>query len=166
LVAFLKSFSQRIASEVMAMKAQFITNSMRIGSVARDYVRLVYENQKCSTAHTRPKTPAAQEVLEFFEDHDRPLQVDPIVLIKRLVRVLTEGLRDMPNLLADDNGRIDGSRLYRGCRVRLRGVPERQFIVREIFWDCEEVRIKEIGQDRLFYLVPWDCLETVREHTG
>ena len=144
------------------MKAQFITNSMRMGSVARDYVRLVCENQKSSTAHTQPKAPAAHEVLEFFEDQDRSLPVDSIVPIKRLVMVLTEGLCGVPDLLTDDNGRTDGSRLYRGCRVRLRGIPERTFVVKKVFWDFGEARIKEIGRDAE-YVVPWDCLEFTQQ---
>jgi hypothetical protein len=79
------------------------------------------------------------------------------------VRVLTESLRGTPNVVADDEGRIEVANLYRGCRVRLRGIPERQFTIIDIYWDYGEVRIKEIGQDRMFYLVPWDCLEIVRE---
>lgn len=148
------------------MKARFLVRSMTTGQVATDFIRLVHANQNPSTADTRPKAPEANEVLESFEGQDRSVPVDPIVPIKRLVMVLTEGLRGMPDLLADDSGRIDGSRLYKGCRVRLRGIPERQFVIRDIYWDYGEVRIKEIGQDRLFYLVPWDCLEIVREHTG
>ncbi|MGO9569307.1 MAG: hypothetical protein ACLP5H_17360 [Desulfomonilaceae bacterium] len=145
------------------MKAQLITNSMRMGSVARDYLRLVHANQNPSTADTQPKAPAAHEVLGFFEDQDLSLRVDPAVPIKLLVRVLTESLRGTPSLATDDNRRIEGANLFKGCRVRLRGIPERQFVIRDIYWDYGEVRIKEMGQDRLFYLVPWDCLEIIQE---
>ena len=79
------------------------------------------------------------------------------VPIKPLVIVLTEGLLGIPNLVADADGRIDGSRLYRGCRVWLRGIPERQFIVRAIFWDEGEARVRELGTE-IEYLLPWDCL--------
>jgi hypothetical protein len=139
------------------MKARFLVRSMTTGQVATDFIRLVNANQNRSTADTQPKAPAAQEVLEFFEGQDRSVPVDPIVPIKRLVMVLTEGLRGMPDLLADDSGRIEGAGLYRGLKVRLRGIPERKFIISDIFWEYEEARVREIGTN-IEYLLPWDCL--------
>ncbi len=76
--------------------------------------------------------------------------------------VLTESLQGTPNLVGDNNGRIDGARLFRGCRVRLRGIPERTFVVKKIFWDFGEARIREIG-GAAEYVVPWDCLELCKE---
>lgn len=141
------------------MKARLLRNSLQSGHVARDYIRLVTENSSCSTADVRQTAQLVHEVLGFLETHERPIPVEPAVPIKSLILVLTESLRGTRNLTTGDEARIDGANLYRGCRVRLRGIPERQFIVHEIYWDYEEVRIKEIGQDRLFYLVPWDCLQ-------
>lgn len=145
------------------MKARFLVRSMTTGHVATDYLRLVHANQNPSTADTRPKAPAAHEVLEFFDDQDRSLPVDPVVPIQRLVRVLTEGLQGTPNLVANDNGRMDGARLYRGCKVRLRGIPERQFIIRDIYWDYKEARVSEIGTDDVEYVLPWDCFRFLDE---
>ena len=46
--------------------------------------------------------------------------------------------------------------------MRLVGIPERQFIIREIFWDYEEVRLGAPGTNTE-YVVPWDCLELDEE---
>jgi len=51
-----------------------------------------------------------------------------------------------------------GARLFKGCRVKLVGVPQRRFVVDDIFWDYEAVRLRELGCD-IEYVVPWDCVE-------
>jgi hypothetical protein len=145
------------------MKARLLRNSLQSGNVARDYIRLVTENNNCSASDVRPAAQLAHEVLGFLEAYERPIPVESVVPIKSLITVLTESLRGTPSLATDDNRRIEGANLFKGCRVRLRGIPERQFVIRDIYWDYGEVRIKEIGQDRLFYLVPWDCLEIIQE---
>jgi hypothetical protein len=145
------------------MKARLLRNSLKSGHVASDYIRLVTKNKNYSASDVRPVVQLAHAVLESFEDQSRSIPDDPVVPIKNLITVLSESLRRTASMAADDEGRTEGANLYRGCRVRLRGIPERQFVIHEIFWDCGEVRIKEIGRDRLFYLVPWDCLEMAEE---
>lgn len=147
------------------MKAQLLRNSLQSGHVARDYIRFVTENNKYSKSDVRATERLARGMLEFLEAQERPILDDPVVPIKNLITVLTESLRRTGSMAADDEGRTEGANLYRGCRVRLRGIPERQFVIYEILWDYGEVRIKELGQERLFYLVPWDCLEIIREQT-
>jgi len=144
------------------MKARLFTNSMQSGHVARDYIRLVREGHNSLTADTRPDGKAARAVLESFEDQNQSIPADPVVPIKPLVRILTESLRGTPNLVADDDGRMDGARLFKGCKVQLRGIPERQFIIRDIYWDYEETRVSEIGTD-VEYVLPWDCLRLSEE---
>ena len=101
------------------MKARLLSNSMRSGHVARDFIALAHVNPNSSTPDIRPKTPAAHYVLDSFEDRNRPFPDEPGP-IKRLVRVLTGGLQGIPNLLAGDNGKTNGARLFKGCPVRLR----------------------------------------------
>jgi hypothetical protein len=162
-VGSLKSFSQRIASEVMAMKARLLATAITTGHVAADFIRMVHANQNPSAADKPPQAPAAHAVLELFDDQDRSLPVDPVVPIKRLVRVLTEGLRGMPNLVGDDDGTISGARLFKGCKVRLRGIPERQFIIHDIYWDYQEVRVRQLGSSSVEYVLPWYCLRLSEE---
>jgi hypothetical protein len=138
------------------MRARLARNWMQLGHIARDYIRMVEESQNSSTANPKSEGRAAHTILESLEDQDRSLPVDPVVPIKSLVTVLTESLQGMP--VADTDGGISGARLYRGCPVRLRGLPERRFIIRDIYWDCEEVRVLELGTE-VYYLVPWDCLQ-------
>jgi hypothetical protein len=145
------------------MKARLFANTMHGGHVARDYIRLVQRSHSSTGLRVPPNRQTAHAVLESFGDQDRAHELDPVVPIKSLIPVLTESLRGTPGPRNDDEDGIEGANLYRGCRVRLRGISDRQFVVREIFWDYGEVRIKEIGQDRMFYLVPWDCLEIVSE---
>jgi hypothetical protein len=63
----------------------------------------------------------------------------------------------------DRNGdREIGPRLYKGCAVKLVGVPERAFYVDEVFWEFEEVRIIEPATG-IGYVVPWNCLRLAEE---
>jgi len=146
------------------MKARLLTNSMLAGNASRDYLRLVYEGQKSSTPEIRLKCPAAHDLLDSFEEYCKPFVEQPVIPIKRLVSGLNESLQGVPSLLTDKDGNISGAGLFKGCKARLRGIPERLFIVCEIYWDYEEVRIKEIGGDTdgdIQYVVPWDCLEVI-----
>ena len=138
------------------MKARLFTNFMRSGHIARDFIQLALADPNSAPCNARPNEKAACAVLESLEDQDRSLPVDPVVPIKSLVIVLTESLQGIP--VADTDGGISGARLYRGCPVRLRGLPERRFIIRDIYWDYEEVRVLELGTE-VYYLVPWDCLQ-------
>lgn len=159
--ASLKSFSQRNISEVMAMKARLLTSAITTGHVATDYLRLVLANQNPSTADTLPQAHAAHLVLESFKDLNTPPPDESAPPVKSLTMALTRDLRGIPGLSVGDCNEI-GARLFRGCRVRLRGIPERTFVVKKIFWDFGEARIKEIGRDTE-YAVPWDCLELCKE---
>jgi hypothetical protein len=158
-----QSFLERFLLEETTMKARLLTTEIKTGQVARDFIHLASENQDRSRNDTGSEFRPAHAVLESFEDQSRSIPADSIVPIKRLVKVLTESLQGMPGLVTDD-GRTSGARLFRGLKVRLRGIPERQFIIRDIYWDFGEARIKEIGADT-FYLVPWDCLEIIQEQT-
>jgi hypothetical protein len=162
LVAPQRSFLKRHLSEERTMKARLLKNSLQNGHIARDYIRLVQRNQGLSTADVAPEENAAHAVLESFEHQDRSTPADSIVPIKPLVRGLTESLRGTSNLVADDKCRIDGASLYRGCPVQIVGIPERLFIVRDVYWDYAEVRIKQKGKSTE-YVLPWDCLRFVEE---
>jgi hypothetical protein len=144
------------------MKALLLRNALQSGNVASDYIRLVTENDKCAISDVQAASRPARAVLEFFDDHNKSLSLEPVVPFKSLITALTEDLREMSHLIADNDTRMDGASLYKGCRVLLRGIPERQFVIHEILWDYKEARIKEIGQDT-WYLVPWDCLEVLQE---
>ena len=100
--------------------------------------------------------------LESFRDYNKPLLEESAPPVKNLVTVLNRGLQGMPELLVDEQGRMSGARLYVGCPVRVVGIPERKFFIREIFWDYEEARIHEIGT-HIEYVFPWDCLEFPQE---
>ncbi len=143
------------------MKARLLTNAMQLGHVSRDCIRLVREDHHPSTPILRPHAQRAVDVLESFQDTNSLPPADPAVPVRRLVRVLTEGLRGTLSRLPEDS-RIEGARLFRGCRVRLAGIPERVFVVVDFDWDRGEVRIKELGGGTQ-YLLPWDCLEFVEE---
>jgi len=138
------------------MKARLVSNSITTGNIANDFIRSVQENRNSLTPDG-PHAPAADEVLESFRGHCKPPSTEPVLPIKALVKVLTDRLQGMPGRSADGNGKIDGSQLFKGCRVRLRGISERQFIIRDVFWDYEEARIREIGT-KIEYVLPWDCL--------
>jgi hypothetical protein len=144
------------------MRARLVTNLMLGGHVARDFINLAAAKPHAISPDIPPKEPAAHDILDFFEDRDTPF-LDEAVPIRKLVRVLTESLNGTPP--ADDAGRTIGARLFRGCKVRLRGIPDRLFIIRDIYWDYGEVKVKEIGSDTS-YLVPWDCLKIVTEQEG
>ncbi len=95
-----------------------------------------------SETPNRPWSQAAHDVLESFRDHNEPIPEEPAPPVKCLVRALNRGLQGMPELLADEQGRMSGARLYVGCPVRVVGIPERKFFIREIFWDYGEARIR------------------------
>ena len=124
------------------MKARLLTNELQSGHIARDFIHLALGHHNSTPRGATPVGKAAHVLLESFEDHDRPHLPEPVIPIKRLVKVMTEGLQGMPNLSVDGEGRIEGAKLYRGCKVRLRGIPERRFIIYEIYWDYEEVRVR------------------------
>jgi hypothetical protein len=142
-------------------KAQLLYNAISTGHLARDYLRDVQQIRNPSTTDTPPKGQGAQAVLESYYEHHKSLPDDPPPPVKGLVTVLTEGLRDTSGP-ASENGAILSERLFKGCPVRLRGVPERRFIVVYIYWDIQEVRIGEpvTGME---YVVPWDCLRFIEK---
>ena len=142
------------------MKARLLANAITTGHVARDYIRLVREHHESAT-DTGPLTRPAHELLESFRDNDGQLPSDPDVPVKGLVKVLTEGLRGTLNP-PGGNRKVDASGLFRGCRVRLAGIPERLFVIVDFDWDRGEVRIKEVGGTGR-YVLPRDCLEFVEE---
>jgi hypothetical protein len=137
------------------MKARLLSTAIRTGHAALDFIRLAQRNDHSSASAARPKAQLANAILESLDDQDRTLP-DFAVPIKRLVTVLTESLHGMP--LDNPGDRIEGAKLYRGCKVQLRGIPERRFIIRDIYWDDQEVRVKELGAE-IYYLLPWDCIE-------
>lgn len=139
------------------MRTRLFASAMGTGHVARDYIRLVHQTRTSSAGDSPPRGPGAQEVLGSFEDHYRPIPVEPGPPVKTLVTILTRDLQGIPSQPSGDRNEI-GARLFRGCRVRMIGIPERHFVVHEVFWDYGEVRIKEVGRDTQ-YVVPWDCLE-------
>ncbi len=143
------------------MKALLLSNAMTTGHAARNYIELVRQVHNSETPN-RPWSQGANEVLESFRDHNKPIREESAPPVKRLVRALNRGLQGMPELLADNQGRMSGARLYVGCPVRVIGIPERKFFIREIFWDYEEARIHEIGT-HIEYVFPWDCLEFPQE---
>ncbi len=140
------------------MKARLLANAITTGHAARDYIRLVREHHESAT-DTRPLVRPAHDLLESFQDNNGLPPAAPVVPVRRLVRVLTEGLRGTLSRLPEDR-RIEGARLFRGCRVRLAGIPERVFVIVDFDWDRGEVRIKEVGGTGR-YVLPWDCLEFV-----
>ncbi len=142
------------------MKARLLTISLNAGHVARDFIRLVRENHESAT-DTRPLARPAKELLESFRDNNRLAPADPVVPVKGLVTVLTEGLRGTLNR-SRGTRKVDPSGLFRGCRVRLAGIPERVFVIVDFDWDRGEVRIKEVGGTGR-YVLPWDALEFVEE---
>jgi hypothetical protein len=142
------------------MRARLARNWMQSGHIARDYIRLVHESHSSSTTNSRSEGTSAHEILESLDDQSRTSPADFVVPVERLVTVLTESLQGMP--LANSEGRIDGAKLFRGCKVRLVGIPERQFIIRDIYWDDQAVRVKELGTE-VYYLLPWDCIRLCGE---
>ncbi len=144
------------------MKARIVKNLLQIGHTARDFIRLVRRNENSSMAHTQSTGHAATQMLESFEEIKLQPHVQTVIPVKGLVSTLTESLQDIPDLLTEDNGKMSGARLYVGCPVRVVGIPERKFFIREIFWDYGEARIREIGTE-IEYVFPWDCLEFPQE---
>lgn len=144
------------------MRAKLFANSMQCGHIARDSIHLTRRNQKSALADTGPEGKVARAVLESYEDQNRSITADPIVPIRPLVRGLTESLRGMPTLVTDDKGRINGASLYKGCKVRVMGIPERRFTIIDIYWDYDEVRVREKGTN-VEYVFPWDCLDFAEE---
>ncbi len=136
------------------MKARIVTNEIRRGTVAKDFIKSVEDRKHVSTSSMEPERLQALQVLDVFEDHNKPLPDDPAPPVKGLVKVLTH---DIQGLLVGD-GKTIGARLFKGCHVRLLGIPERKFVVADIFWDQEEVRIKEEGT-KVEYVVPWCSVE-------
>jgi len=138
------------------MKARIIATEITRGTVAKDFIKSVEDRKSLSTT-MEPERLQAHQVLKVFEDHNKPLPDDPAPPVKDLVEVLTRDILDMMGLLVGD-GKEVGARLFKGCPVRLIGIPDRKFIVVDIFWDDGEVRVKESGTD-IGYVMPWDCVE-------
>jgi hypothetical protein len=147
--------------EDQIMKARLIARAMVTGHAARDYLREVQQTRNSSAGNAPPNGQGAQEILESFQNHNRPLPADPAPPVKNLTAVLTRGLQGMHNPAPGYRNDI-GAALFKGARVRLVGIPERLFVVREVFWDYGEVRIKE-KKTGIEYVVPWDCLEMAQE---
>jgi hypothetical protein len=144
------------------MQARLMRNAITKGHIARDYLRRVEQTRNSTSSNTPPSGQDAREVLEFFEEHNRLLPLEPVPPVKTLAEVLTRGLRGMtPFMEGCGNGSI-GARLCKGCTVKLVGIPERAFCVADIFWDYEEVRIIEPATG-IEYVVPWDCLRLAEE---
>ncbi len=144
------------------MKARLVTNAIQSGHAARDYMRLVYGSPNSSSLDTGSKGQAAHEILRVFEEHNRPSPIEPVIPVRSLVSVLTHDMRGLGDSSPGDHGKMEGARLYVGCPVRVIGLPERSFVIREIFWDYKEARIHEIGT-HIEYVFPWDCLEFPQE---
>ena len=140
------------------MKARIVTNQITTGSVAKDYIKAVEEQVPSSKTLLQPVGLDAHQVLDVFEDHNKPVPADPAPPVKKLVKVLTHDIQGMTGLLACGDGKEIGARLFTGCHVRLLGVPDRKFIVVDIFWDEEEVKIEEPGTG-IGYRLPWDSVE-------
>jgi hypothetical protein len=138
------------------MKARIVSNAITTGSIARDYIRSAQGLEHSTPSSTRLQAQAARAILESFQEPDEYLAIEATPPIKRLVAVLTEGLQAIRGLRRED-GRVAAEMLFRGCHVRLIGIPERYFVVRDIFWDYQEVRIRE-PRTKIDYVVPWDCL--------
>lgn len=141
------------------MRARIVTNEIRRGSIAKDFIKAVEDRKRVSTT-MEPERLQALQVLDVFEDHNKPLPDDPAPPVKGLVKVLTH---DIQGLLVGD-GKTIGARLFKGCHVRLVGIPERKFIVDDIFWDQEEVRLVEPSTGTA-YSMPWDCVEFLGEQS-
>ena len=106
---------------------------------------------------------AAHDLLDCFEETQESFLDKHVIPIKRLVRGLNESLSGIPSLLSEKDGTMSGAGLFKRCKVRLPGIPERQFIIHDIYWDYGEVRVREIGT-RVEYVLPWDCLRICHEH--
>ena len=156
------SFIERYLLQETAMKARLVTNAIQSGHAARDYMRLVYGSPNSSSVDTGSKGQAAHELLRVFEEHNRPSPIEPVIPVRSLVSVLTHDMRGLGDFSPGEHGKTEGARLYVGCPVRVVGIPERKFFIREIFWDYEEARIHEIGT-HIEYVFPWDCLEFPQE---
>ena len=143
------------------MKARLLSNAITTGLIARDYIRSVQGPEHSLHPRARLQAQAAHALLESFQDHDKYPAVEVAPPVRGLVAVLTEGLQGIPSLRRED-GRVAAERLFNGCHVRLIGISERLFVVRDIFWDQEEVRIGETGRTTE-YVVPWDCVELCEE---
>jgi hypothetical protein len=145
------------------MKARpLLASAIGTGHVARDYIRLVQQTGNSQAMDIPPKEQGAQKVLGFFEEHNRPLAIEPAPPVKNLIKVLTHDMQGMPRLRVCGDGKEIGARLFTGCSVRLVGIPERKLIVDGIFWDHEAVRVKEVGKGKgkgICYTVPWDAIE-------
>jgi hypothetical protein len=140
------------------MKSRPAATEINTGSVAKDFIKSV-KGQKCPVlTHTGQDVLRVHEILGAFEDHNKPSYDEPVVPVKTLVKVLTHGMQGMPGLLVYGDGKEIGARLFRGCPVRLIGIPERTFFVDDIFWDREEVRVREVGSDTE-YVMPYACVE-------
>ena len=142
------------------MKARLLSNAITTGHVARDYLRQI---RNPSTTDTPPEGQGAQEVLESFREHNSPVSVGFVPPVKD-----PDGgsyQRSPRNEAIHGIGTVTGEigpRLYKGCVVKLVGIPERAFFVADIFWDNEEVRIIEPATG-IEYVVPWDCLRLAEE---
>ena len=158
--SFLETFD--LKEEIM--RARLVSNTISSGHMARDYIRAVRERGNSAIPDMPGRVGRAHAVLESFDDHYKPASEEPGPPVKSLTTVLTNGLRGMPGLSREDGG-IDAASLYRGCRVRVAGIPERLFVVHDIFWDKREVRIKEMGRG-VEYVLPLDCLRLAEEQQG
>ncbi|MGO9116544.1 MAG: hypothetical protein ACLQPD_02920 [Desulfomonilaceae bacterium] len=96
------------------MKARLLTNSMLAENASRDYLRLVYESQKPSTPDAEPKSQAAHDLLDCFEETQESFLDKHVTPIKRLVRGLNESLH---SLLTEKDGTMSGAGLFKGCKV-------------------------------------------------
>jgi hypothetical protein len=150
------SFFQ-IATEDKTMKARLLSNVLCSGNAARDFLRIVQNNPYSLTSNSRPHGQAAHVVLESFEEQNKQLWDEPAPPVKSLTSVLTRTLQEIPNSSTGNRKEI-GAWLFKGCRVRLVGIPERSFIVDTVFWDYESVRVREVGTE-IYYTIPWDAVE-------
>ena len=144
------------------MRARTLSTEAKTGTVAADYIESVKYRKRVVAYPEILKEHPAQQVLKVFEENNKPPPADPAPPVKGLIKILTQDIQGMPGLLVYGDGKEIGARLFTGCEVRLVGIPERRFVVDEIFWDFEEARLREIGTN-IYYTVPWDCVEFLDE---
>jgi len=145
------------------MKARLITNILRRGHVAADYVRLVESiSHHLSTETNDPNRRQAQQILETVQNDNKPdYELDINIAGKDLIWQLDNDFESMGLVpyFFSDAARAAGEGITVGTCVNIPG-DDRKFRTVAISRRKGSVRIRDTAQNE--YLIPWHLVRPDR----
>src|SRR5271157_3332896 len=145
------------------MEARLYLNQLTIGSVARDFVRLVEGTRPRPTKEMQePSKRKAQEILESIEAQDNSAyELDVNIEGKDLIKHMDQGFKDLEIVpyFYRDEAKSQGVGIYPGSYVIISGDPSKtKYRTIKVSFTEQSVRIRDTQDGNRFQL-PWDLLE-------